>query len=128
MPQRENLEYLGAVDQSELPKHLRRMDVCTLPYAMTERNHYANPTKVREYLAAGRVVVATKQPGLMDIAGEVSIASDTAGYIAALQSRLAELPERDTGELQQMRTAIAAPMHNETWRARAEQLRQLIER
>ena len=126
LPQGDNLEYLGSVDQSELPTHLRRMDICTLPYAMTERNHYANPTKVREYLAAGRACVATKQPGLMDIDGEVSIASDTAGYINALKHRLAELPERGSSELQKAREAIAVPMQNETWAARAARLQVLI--
>jgi len=126
LPQGDNLEYLGPVDQSELPRQLSRMDICTLPYAMTERNHYANPTKVREYLAAGRAVVATKQPGLLDIDGEVSIADDTAGYIAALKKRLAQLPPAGSQQLQATRAAIAKPMQNETWAARADKLQNLI--
>lgn len=126
LPTGDNLEYLGSVDQSELPEQLRRMDICTLPYAMTERNHYANPTKVREYLAAGRAVVATKQPGLMDIEGEVSITSDTAGYVSALQERLSQLPARGSIELHKAREAIAVPMKNETWSARAAKLQTLI--
>ncbi len=128
LPQGDNLEYLGSVDQSELPDHLRRMDICTLPYAMTERNHYANPTKVREYLAAGRAVVATKQPGLMDIEGEVSIANDTESYVSALRKRLAELPAPGSDALRKAREAIALPMQNETWSARAAKLQTLIDR
>jgi len=126
LPQGDNLEYLGSVDQSVLPEVLRVMDICTLPYAMTERNHYANPTKVREYLAAGRAVVATKQPGLMDIAGEVSIAGDTQSYLSALKQRLAQLPARGSKDLDTTREAIALPMQNETWAARAETLQSLI--
>lgn len=119
LPQANNISYTGKVGQEELPAQLQRMHLCTLPYAMTERNHYANPTKVREYLAAGRGVVATRQPGLADVAGEVTIADDTAGFIAALQSQLAALATCDAATLTAHRAAIAAPMQAETWSARA---------
>ena len=126
LPQGANIEYVGSVPQGELPRQIRRMDLCTLPYAMTQRNHYANPTKVREYLAAGRAVVATKQPGLADIEGEVSIASDTDGYLRALRERLAELPPQGSDDRNSKRCAIAATMKNETWNARAQTLRDII--
>ncbi len=118
LPAAPNIEYLGAVPQEALPVQLARMSLCTLPYAMTQRNHYANPTKVREYLAAGRAVVATNQPGLVDIQGAVSIADDTDTYINALRARLAELPVD--------RASIAEPMRAETWAARANRLRSLL--
>jgi len=126
LPQAPNIEYVGAVPQKELPGYIARMDVCTLPYAQSARNHYANPTKVREYLAAGRAVVATRQPGLQDIAGEVSVVDDTDGYINALQSRLSDLAALPATQLAEQRTAIAAPMQNETWAVRAQALRSLI--
>ncbi len=126
LPQAANIEYLGAVPQQELPRYIARMDVCTLPYARSERNHYANPTKVREYLAAGRAVVATRQPGLLDIAGAVSVVDDTQGYIAALTTRLGELVELDDSALRGHQHAIAAPMQAETWQARAQALRGLL--
>lgn len=126
LPQAPNIEYVGSVPQQTLPGYIARMDVCTLPYAQSERNHYANPTKVREYLAAGRAVVATRQPGLQDITGEVSVVDDTAGYISAIQSRLADIASLDAGSLADKRTAIAAPMQNETWAARAQALKALL--
>lgn len=126
LPSGPNIEYVGSVPQASLPSYLARMDVCTLPYANSERNHYANPTKVREYLAAGRAVVATRQPGLVDIAGEVSVVDNQQAYVAALQSRLSELAGLSPAALAQRREAIAEPMRAETWAARAAVLQALV--
>lgn len=126
LPKGDNIEYVGSVPQHDLPGYIARMDVCTLPYARSERNHYANPTKVREYLAAGRAVVATRQPGLLDIPGAVSVVDDTSQYIAALSRRLSELAGLDERALSAHREAIAAPMEAETWGARALALRGLL--
>jgi len=127
LPQAPNIEYVGSVPQEELPGYMARMDVCTLPYAQSERNHYANPTKVREYLAAGRAVVATRQPGLQDIAGEVSVVDDTQGYINAVRSRLSDIAALSQAQLLDQRSQIAVPMQNETWAVRAQALRALLQ-
>ncbi len=126
LPEAPNIKYVGSVPQADLPAYLARMDICTLPYAQSERNHYANPTKVREYLAAGRAVVATRQPGLQDIAGEVSVVDDTEGYINALRSHLSDIAALPAVQLAEQRADIAAPMQNETWAVRAQALRALL--
>jgi len=122
LPHGDNLEYAGAVPQAKLPGRMAQMDICTLPYAMTERNHYANPTKVREYLAAGRPVVATRQPGLHGIEGEVSITENAPDYIAAIKQQLAALNDTPSDARAAWRREIAAPMASETWAARASTL------
>lgn len=126
LPQAPNITYRGKVPQEDLPTQLQAMQVCTLPYAMTQRNHYANPTKVREYLAAGRAVVATRQPGLADITGDVSIANTTEEFVSALSAKLAVVAKLDQAELAAHRAAIADPMQNETWAARAQVLIKLL--
>ena len=87
--------------QEELPELLAQMDVCTLPYAFgAKRNHYANPTKVREYLAAGRAVVATRNnPACADIDGAVDhrrYHADAYRCSALRASHLAELADDST--------------------------------
>ena len=110
-----NVHYHGAVAQAELPALLARMDVCTLPYTFSARNHYANPTKVREYLAAGRAVVATRQPGLADIEGPVTIADNADDYVAALRDAVAGAQHTSADQ----RRAISTAMATHTWSERA---------
>jgi glycosyltransferase involved in cell wall biosynthesis len=127
LPALPNVHYLPAVPQNQLPGILAVMDVCTLPYAISQRNHFANPTKVREYLAAGRTVVATQQPGLEDIlkssSASLLIAETSAQYNAHLRIALDNASKLSTADREQ----IAAPMRAETWAARAAILGRLLD-
>jgi len=60
LPRRDNIVYLGPKPHASLPGFLACFDVCLLPWLESERNRFANPTKLREYLAAGRPVVSTR--------------------------------------------------------------------
>jgi glycosyltransferase involved in cell wall biosynthesis len=62
LPELPNLFFLGARPYSTLPNYLKAFDVCLIPYRNTERMRYANPLKLRQYLAAGKPVISTPVP------------------------------------------------------------------
>lgn len=115
LPTADNIVYLGPQPQSLLPRYLASMDVCVLPYALGARNKYANPTKVREYLAAGCPVVTTEQPEVRHIAGRVEIADSPEQFVALVRKNLKE-------NVKQHARQISGAMADQTWSHRARQI------
>jgi glycosyltransferase involved in cell wall biosynthesis len=72
LPQRPNIHWLGAQPYGELPALTKGMDVCLMPFALNEATEYINPTKALEYMAAGKIVVAT---GLDEVKSNFSAAA-----------------------------------------------------
>ena len=105
-----NIKLLGAKPHSELVNYINQFAVCTVPYANTESTATVVPTKINEYLATGKPVVATELPtirefnnehGLLDLAPANAQAFSTAIEAAllttqdeALSRRRRELAER----------------------------------
>ncbi len=59
-----NVFFLGWKRPSELPNYLQVFDVALIPYRLVGHVLSGYPTKLHEYLAAGRAVVATAMPEL----------------------------------------------------------------
>ena len=59
IPDLPNLHLLGQKPYAMLPNYIKSFDVCLIPYKLTPRTVYANPLKLRQYLAAGKPVVST---------------------------------------------------------------------
>jgi glycosyltransferase involved in cell wall biosynthesis len=57
-----NVHLLGRRPYSALPGYCKAFDVALLPFVKNELTEYANPLKLREYLAAGLPVVSTDIP------------------------------------------------------------------
>ncbi|MFN2532166.1 MAG: glycosyltransferase [Pyrinomonadaceae bacterium] len=55
-----NVHLLGQQPHKELGKLIRNFDVCLVPYLKNQATATVVPTKVNEYLAAGKPVVATE--------------------------------------------------------------------
>ncbi len=58
----EHAHYLGMRPYAALPSYLKRMQVLTIPFALTPLTRATNPIKMYEYLATGRPVVSTAIP------------------------------------------------------------------
>ncbi len=115
-----NVRFLGRKPAEDLPRYLKSMSLCLIPYIVDEHTLYMHPLKTLEYLAAGKPVIATPLPAL-DIYGEyVHRAGDTEGFIAKMEQAIAE----DTPEKQRQRSAYA---QQHTWENRLETISDLIE-
>lgn len=78
-----NVYLLGARPYAEVPRYLAGLDVCLIPYRRSPWADAVFPTKLHEYLAVGRPVVATDLPALADYAAVVALASGPDEFVAA---------------------------------------------
>lgn len=109
-----NVEWLGRVRYTDLPRALSRVTTCLLPYRDTEFNRASFPLKILEYLAAGRRVVSTDLPSVgwleTDLV-EVARREDFAAAVAA------SLVHPLTADEMATRRAFAT---NHDWRSRTQ--------
>jgi glycosyltransferase involved in cell wall biosynthesis len=54
-----NIHFLGLKSYDELPRYVAAFDVAVVPYKVNAATHNINPTKLLEYMAAGKPVVST---------------------------------------------------------------------
>jgi glycosyltransferase involved in cell wall biosynthesis len=69
-----NVDVLGFVPNAELPLYLHACDVLLMPYARQVRASgggetaaFANPMKMFEYMAAGRLIISSRLPGIEEV-------------------------------------------------------------
>lgn len=114
-----NVRLLGPRRYAELPSYVQHWNASLLPYRDTPMVRASNPLKLREYLAAGRAVVATACPAVQPYADVVRIARDARQFAAAMEASLRETAD----DVACRRARVQA----ETWRARAAQAAAVIE-
>lgn len=83
-----NLHFLGGRPYATLPAYLKGMDVVLQPNRLNEYTRSMFPMKFFEYLAAGRPVVSTPLPALVDYAGVARFCSDAPAFVAAIEEAL----------------------------------------
>lgn len=59
LPQGPNLHYPGQQSYADLPRILKGVDVCLMPFALNEATKFISPTKTLEYMATHRPIVST---------------------------------------------------------------------
>jgi glycosyltransferase involved in cell wall biosynthesis len=94
----DNVHFLGARSVKDLPSYLRGFQVCLIPFTEGEFSRSANPTKLREYLAAGRPVVSTPLESLSGTDAVVRTARGVDEFEAAVCSALGEQSQTDCRE------------------------------
>jgi glycosyltransferase involved in cell wall biosynthesis len=114
-----NVTLLGPRPHAALPGYAQHWTAGLIPFRDTPQIRACNPLKLREYLAAGRPVVATPFPALAPYAAEAMVATDAAGFAAAL-----EAAQGDTALRAASRRALVA---GETWASRAAEARGWID-
>lgn len=112
----DNVRMEGEVAYDQLPYWVHGFDVCLLPFQVIPLTLATNPVKVYEYLSAGKPVVSVDLPEMQQFAGLVSIAADTAGFVAATGLLLSAV---DSAQAAAQRQAFAAC---QTWAHRVADL------
>ncbi len=112
-----NVHFLGRKPYAELPAYCKGFDVAINPFVINELTLAANPLKVREYLAAGLMVVSTDIP-------EVRVLENclVAGSHDEFYDKIDEALQQ-----KRSRSEISDSVRHESWEARVEELRGLLE-
>lgn len=119
LPRRENIHYLGGKRYEELPEYVGHWDVAVMPFALNESTRFISPTKLPEYLAAGRPVVSTPVADVVrqysDLPG-VAIARGAKAFVAGIGAAL-EIGTRQPGWLAGVDRMLAGMSWDRTWGA-----------
>jgi glycosyltransferase involved in cell wall biosynthesis len=114
-----NIHYVPSRPYSELPRYVRHMDVCVLPWSRSNTfTSYGSAIKVREYLATGKPVIISPLHEYLKTPG-VRIYRSTDEFIAAVESALRDDTPAD-------RTFRQSVVRNCTWDTRAREVGELI--
>ena len=119
LPSLPNIHFLGGRTREELPNYVKAFDVCMIPYKLNDRTIYANPLKLRQYLASGKPVVSTPLPEVQRYDGLVKIAKDKEEYLRHIEFLL----EHDTPEDSRMRMEA---VRGESWERIIERIEPLL--
>ena len=85
-----NVYFTGEVPYADLPGYLHAFDVCTIPFQITELTRCTNPVKVYEYLCAGKPVVSTELPEVMQMGDYAHVAGTHETFAQALEKAMEE--------------------------------------
>jgi glycosyltransferase involved in cell wall biosynthesis len=121
VPQRENLLFIGPRPYEALPDYGRHFAAAIIPYRKTDFTFHANPLKLREYLATGKPIVATRTPQMEQFADVIDVVDTPAEWLAALD-RAVSTPQSDT--MVHMRMARVAET---SWDARVARVWSIVE-
>jgi glycosyltransferase involved in cell wall biosynthesis len=115
-----NVFFLGWKNPSELPNYLRVFDVALIPYRLEGHVLSGYPTKLHEYLAAGRSVVATAMPELFPYRAVLHIAENNDDFVV-------KVGEAMRGNALQAVEARVAVARQNTWDSRVEDIYRSLE-
>jgi glycosyltransferase involved in cell wall biosynthesis len=120
-----NVHLCGQQPHAELMRHLRLFDVCIVPYLNTAETSTVVPTKINEYLAAGKATVATRLPTVCEFNDQHQILTTaTASAFEFLEAIEREVPTAHDPRLRAKRRQVAALAD---WQNRLEEMSALIE-
>jgi glycosyltransferase involved in cell wall biosynthesis len=110
-----NVRWLGPRPYDDIPAYGSAFDVAIMPWLDNEWIRYANPIKLKEYLALGLAVVSTDFPEVRYYRDHVRIAAGADAFVAAVRETLAD---GGLGTPASRRAAVI----DETWDARTTDL------
>ena len=115
-----NVTLLGARPHASLAGYAQHWTAGIIPFRDTAQIRASNPLKLREYLAAGRPVVATPFPALAPYRAHVAVCTGASSFAAALEHARQDGPQA----ARHRQESVAA----ESWTVRAAAAAGLIDR
>jgi glycosyltransferase involved in cell wall biosynthesis len=121
-----NVHLLGQFPHNELARYIQSFDVCIVPYVESEFTATVVPTKINEYLAAGKPVVSTSIPAVADFNRRHNIMLTAPAradeFLEAIEAAL-QLPNDEDTRVRRREVATLG-----SWDTRLEAMSELIER
>lgn len=90
LERKSNVYLLGNRPVEELPSFIKGFDVCLIPYVLNDFVRNISPTKLYEYLAAGKPVVAPEIRALEGLGDTVYVGSDRDDLVAKIKTAMIE--------------------------------------
>jgi glycosyltransferase involved in cell wall biosynthesis len=90
---RPNVSLIGPRPHGDLPAYAQHWTAGLIPFRDTPQIRACNPLKLREYLAAGRPVVATDFPALAPYRDQIQVVAGAAAMAGALEAARMDGPE-----------------------------------
>ncbi|MEK7846764.1 MAG: glycosyltransferase, partial [Nitrospinota bacterium] len=66
LQEKKNIFYLGSRKYQDLPSYIKHFNVCIMPFVKNPLTDKINPTKALEYMAAGKPIVSTPIPDMIE--------------------------------------------------------------
>ena len=85
-----NVFFLGNKDGSELPAYLNKFDVAINPQVLNDLTIGNYPRKIDEYLAMGKITIATKTEAMSVFAEHTYLAENKEEYVTLIEKALKE--------------------------------------
>lgn len=114
-----NVHWLGFQPYADIPGHGRGFDVALMPWLDNEWIRFANPIKLKEYLALGLTVVTTEYPEVEDYRDRVHVAARREDFPATVERALGE--RFDPARLRES-------VRSSSWAAKTRELLDLLDR
>jgi hypothetical protein len=114
-----NVHLLGQKSYEALPGYLKAFDVAILPFVMNESTIAANPSNLRECLAAGLPIVSTAIPEAARLQHIVRIGRNKSEFLNHVN---AMLESGRTGP----QMSVSSHMDSEFWDRKIEELGQIV--
>ena len=121
MQAEKNIQWLGPKPHSQLPSYSQHWNVGLLPFLDNAQIRACNPLKLREYLAAGSLVVSTNFPALDGYRDLISVAAGATAFAQALEDS-----DYNNIDLTAERMRRQLRVKSESWASRAEDLKQIL--
>ena len=123
-----NVEFLGFLPNSQLPRYLAAADALLMPYqrvittpSMPDTSRWMSPMKMFEYMGAGRLIISSDLPVLrevLDDSNSVLCAPDDPSQWAAALARAG----KDTDWRERTASKARRDVLQYTWRARVHRI------
>jgi UDP-galactopyranose mutase len=124
LPRRPNIHYTGGQSYANLPAFLGGWDVALLLFARNESTRRISPTKVLEYMAAGKPIVSTRITDIVEPYGTmVALGDEPAEFLAACERALNESIAERSRRLEQFKSVLSRT----SWDTTAGKMAELIE-
>ena len=112
-----NIFILGKKSYFTLPNYIKAFDICLIPFKLNKLTKSVDPVKLYEYLAAGKNVVSTKLPEIIQYEDIIYIAKGEDEFINMVDSALTKDLNFDDASI---------VLSDKTWENRAKKISDLI--
>lgn len=116
-----NFYFLGNKDFKLLPAYQKAIDVCIIPYIVSDETIYISPLKLYEYMAGGRSIVSTPLPECLEYEGIIKIGRTAEEFRTAIR----EFLNSDNKDIIEKEKAV---IRENNWDKRVEEISSIIEK